>query len=349
MELLSEQFGEAVKNVTVSDEKQDRVIEAHKEVREVLEADQALRAWGISPYLIGSYGRRTSRFPAKDVDIFLRFDNLTTAASPDVVFQQVKTVLAGTYGLADDDPVGRVTEQARCLKIAFSDPLLPGGTDEFSVDAVPAVRWGDHWGIPGRNRDQWASDEARWIKTSPIKFGQYTDDLATSTGTPVIGGRNAYRPVVRLVRQVRHVHLRALKPGGLYAEIATYDAWSAGEASGDAWALVFAESLAAISQRFRASCSQPLLDPVLGTPLKPGLEPSAWNVAANVFNVLADKAYEALEVDVCRAAFMWREILGENENGPVFPLPAGCDANGLPIRKVTAVASVGSNEPRGFA
>lgn len=349
VELLSQQFGEAVKRVTVSDKKRERVIDAHKEVREVLEADLTLRAWGINPYLIGSYGRRTSRFPAKDVDIFLRFDNRTTAASPDVVYEQVKTVLANTYGLADNDPDGRVTEQARSLKIAYSDPLLPGGTDEFSVDAVPAVQWGDHWGIPNRSRDQWASGEARWIKTNPIKFGEFTDGLATSTETPVIDGRNAYRPVVRLVRQVRHVHLGALKPSGLHAEIATYDTWSAGEVSSVAWALAFAQTLSAVAQRFRAASDQPLLDPALETPLKPELDPSAWNVAANVFSLLADKAQEALEADVCRAAFLWREILGENENGPVFPLPAGCDANGLPIRKVTAVASVGSNEPRGFA
>lgn len=350
METLTPQFGKAVSNVSVTPAKSGRAIAAHTEVRALLELDPTLRAWGIDTILIGSYGRQTSRFPAKDVDVFLRLTKLNvTSADPELVYNAVRDVLVKKYGIKGKDPGGRCTEQARSISIDFPDPAVPGGLDEFHVDAVPAVAWGSHWGIPNRDRDAWASTDARWVKTAPVEFGARTNTLATSPSSPTVDGDNAYRPVVRLLRQVRHVHLGEVRPGGLYTEVAAYYAWVAEEVTGESYAELLAAFLTAVGNRFRAATVQGLLDPVLGSQLKPALTVEQWDEAADVFLALAAKAKEALDADKCRAAFLWREILGSNERGPVLPLPDGCDAGGFPLSAVTAVSAVGSNQPRGFA
>jgi hypothetical protein len=83
--------------------------------------------------------------------------------------------------------------------------------------------------------------------------------------------------------------------------------------------------------------------------MKPELTADQWNAAADVFHALAAKGKAALAADKCRAALLWREILGTNERGQILPLPDGCDAAGFPLSSVTAVGAVGSNQPRGFA
>lgn len=350
MELLAPQFAKAASNVTVTTAKSLRAIEAHTEVRLLLETNTTLRAWGIDTVLIGSYGRQTSRFPAKDVDVFLRLTKLNaSSADPDQVYTVVRDVLVKRYGIKGQDPDGRCTEQARSISIDFPDPAAPGGLDEFHVDAVPAVRWGSHWGIPNRDRETWAHDEARWVKTDPVEFGKLTNTLATSPASPTVGQDNAYRPVARLLRQVRHVHLGDARPGGLYTELVAYYAWLAGDVNGDSYAELLEQSLSELANRFRSAATTGLLDPVLDTQMKPELTAEQWDQAADVFAALSSKAKDALAADNCRAAFLWREILGTNERGQVLPLPEGCDAGGFPLSGISAVTAVGSNQPRGFA
>ena len=350
METLATEFSKAVSNVTVTPAKSLRAIAAHTEVRALLESDPVLKAWGIDTILIGSYGRQTSRFPAKDVDVFLRLTKLNvSSADPEKVYTAVRDVLVKRYGIKGQDPGGRLTEQARSISIDFPDPATPGGLDEFHVDAVPAVTWGSHWGIPNRDRELWSQSESRWVKTDPVEFGELTNTLATSPTSPTIGSDNAYRPVVRLLRQVRHVHLGEARPGGLYIELLAYYAWLAREAKGNSYAELLASSLTALGDRCRTAATAGLLDPVLKTQMKPDLTAQQWDEAADTFLTLAAKAQQALTADKCRAAFLWREILGTNERGQILPLPEGCDAGGFPLDSVTAVGAVGSNQPRGFA
>lgn len=194
-----------------------------------------------------------------------------------------------------------------------------------------------------------AGPESRWVLTSPIEFAERTECLSTSDSSPTVGDTNAYCPVARLLRQSRHVHLGEDRPGGLYTEVAAYYAWTEGHVSGESWAELLASSLRHAAARFRLAAIGGLPDPVLGTPMKPELTTEQWTHGAEVFEGLAAKASEALGSDRCRAAFLWRQILGDNDRGPVLPLPSGCDANGFPVSAIAAVTESGSDEPRGFA
>lgn len=349
VETLDNEFDQAVRNVTISGEKRDRAIAAHTEVRELLEADEELCEWSIDSILIGSYARQTARYPGKDVDVFLRFRDLSVRHNPEKVYNAVERVLVAKYGLKDYDLGGRVTRQARSLKIDFPDADDQFGYDSFSIDAVPAVPWGEHWGIPNRDRDLWKNDDKRWIKTNPIKFADDTKSLATASWSPTVRGVNAYRPVVRLLRQVRHVHFGKERPGGLFTEVAAYYAWSDQLVTGTTWAELLTSTMEEVANRFEKCARDGLPDPVLGSPMKPALDSWQWNTAAHGLRRLIDDAREALDSERCRAAKIWREILGTNERGQVLPLPEGCDASGRPVGAVTAVAALGSNQPRGFA
>ena len=349
VETLNEQFAQAVRNVTVSGDKRDRAVAAHTEVRELLEADAELADWGIETLLIGSYARQTARYPGKDVDVFLRFTKLSVRHNPQKIFDAVERVLAAEYGLKDHGQGGRITRQSRSLKIDFPDPEDHFSVDAFAIDAVPAVPWGDHWAIPNRDRDKWDNDEKRWIKTNPVQFAADTNTLAVAAWSPVVGTTNAYRPVARLLRQARHVHLGSQRPGGLFIEIAGYYAWKDGLVTGSTWAELLASTFEHVAERLAESAEGGLLDPVLNTSLKPELDHWQWNSAAQTFERLAQEACDALDAEKCRAAKMWRDILGDNERGAVLPLPEGCDAVGFPIGSVTAVGALGSDQPRGFA
>lgn len=349
METLATEFGQAVRNVTVSGRKQEHAIGSHTEVRELLEADAELCEWGIETILIGSYARHTARYPGKDVDVFLRFKNLSVRHDPNKIYNAVERVLVNRYGLKDRDPNGRVTLQARSLKVDFPDIEDPLSDASLTIDAVPAVPWDDNWGIPNRDRTEWGNEDKRWIKTNPIKFAGDTESLSIASWSATVAGANAYRPTVRLLRQIRHEHLREQRPGGLFTEIAAYYAWSERLIHGDSYAQLLTETLEHVARRFESAATEGLPDPVLRTPLKPQLAPSQWMSAAQAFDGLASQAREALESERCRAAKIWRDVLGSNERGAVLPLPPGCSSAGLPVGTVSAVNAVGSNDPRGFA
>lgn len=284
-------------------------IDAHTEIQNLLAADDQLREWGVNTRLIGSYSRRTAIYPGKD---------------------------------------GRATPQDRSVKIDFPDPEATDDSQAFAIDAVPAVRDADHWAVPTMDRKRWAESTGRWVTTDPARFGDLSTDLSTSFSTPTVGTTNAYKPVVKLMRQARRTHLGDHRPGGLYMEFACYDVWNSGLVSGSEWDALFASTLRKVADRFGTNPYWDLLDPGLGTAVSPALSAEQWTNAKDVLLHLADLADEALEATDCMAAVKWREILGQNDRGQVFPLPPGCDANGFPISAIASVAGTGSNEARKF-
>lgn len=330
METLPAEFTEALTRVEVSGEKAKRAQKAHEEVRAVLEDDETLRSWGVDTILIGSYSRSTGIYPGKDVDVFSRMRNLDSSEAPLRVYTQVCKVLVSKYGKGADP-------QDRSIKIAF---------DGLGVDVVPAVRWNTRWGIPSRERQRWGQPGARWVETDPEYLGTLTADR---NKTPKVGGRGAYVPLVKLVRQARQHHIGDSKPGGLYFELATYWAFNGG-VQGNSFAELFARTLRSVAGQLEAAQSKPMIDPALGKPYAPAPTLLELADAARRFSALAEAAERALGAERCPASISWREILGKNGRTPmVFPLPDGCDDRGRTITIISPNPNKGSNEGRPFA
>ena len=64
---LRNQFDQALTNIEINGQKRKRAIDAHTEIRELLQGDEQLKEWGVEPILIGSYGRDSGIYPGKDV------------------------------------------------------------------------------------------------------------------------------------------------------------------------------------------------------------------------------------------------------------------------------------------
>jgi hypothetical protein len=329
METLPTQFNDALTAIEVNGKKRDRVIAAHKEIRELLEADQKLCALGVDTILIGSYARHTGIYPGKDVDVFVKLTKLDSTADPAAVFDAVKRVLIAKYG-------ERAEPQRRAVKVSFGD-------DGFSVDAVPAVTLGRRWALPNHDPDKWGSPDERWIETDPEKMTALTEQRNKS---PRVGERGAYVPTVKLMRQTRRQHLGDNKPGGLYFEILTYWAFKNAEVEGSSFAEIFTSALRSVATQLGSS--KPLVNPALETTYEPAPKDTERRTAASTFDGLATKAEKALKEDKCPAAVMWREILGTNDRGECFPLPPGCDATGKAIGSIASVSARGSREAHGF-
>ena len=157
--------------------------------------------------------------------------------------------------------------------------------------------------------------------------GELSTDLNQSAST--VGDRPAYKPIVKLVRQTRETHLGDERPGGLYLEFVTFEAWCSGLVAGREWDLLLARTLECIADGFRRAGLSPLLDPVLGTPVDPPLSAGQVEQAAAIFGQLATAANRALSMNATDAATEWRKILGGNDRAnPVLPYPPNSGGGG---------------------
>lgn len=334
MHTLAEQFRSALGVIEIKDERRDFAVAAHTQIREYLEADETLKGWGIETVLIGSYARRTAIWPGKDVDVFVKLMALEVGSTdPATVYDHVRDTLVQAYG-------DRAEPQHRSVKVSFDRDGF-----EFSVDVVPAVRWGQRWAIPAHDADKWGlSDVERWVGTDPERLTELTSQ---TNKLVTVEGRGAYVPTVKLVRQTRAHHRGKTKPGGFYFELMTYWAFKDGSTSGSSYAEIFGRTLASIAGQLASGV---VVDPVLDEPYDPEPDPVDRVQAGGVFGELATKAQQALSTDdICEAGALWREILGANENGWCFPPPDGCDEQGRRLSVSAPATSRGSREPGGFA
>ena len=93
--------------------------------------------------------------------------------------------------------------------------------------------------------------------------------------------------------------------------------------------MLLARTLQCIADRFRQAGLNPLLDPILGTPLAPPLSPGQVEQAAAIFGKLAATANRALSMNDTDAATEWRKILGGNDRAkPVLPYPPNSGGGG---------------------
>jgi predicted nucleotidyltransferase len=326
METLNDQFDGALKKINLSAAKVASAKAAHEEVRAVLEADPKLKGYDVDTILIGSYGRDVAIQPGHDVDVFVKLPDFDE--DPESLYEAVKKPLKAKYGARLDDT------GVHALSIEFGD--------EFSIDAVGATTdpKSGHWVLPSLDD---LGNRTEWEETDPERLGELAEDR---NKTPKVGDQGAYKPIVKLIRQIRKHHIGDERPKGLYLEMLTYWAFDAG-VTGDTFAELLASTLSRIADQLESGVV--ITDPALEQEFAPAPSSAQLAAAAGVFREQATAAARALTQELCPAAAAWRKILGENDNGWVFPLPEGCDADGNPIKKIESVAALGSNEARGFA
>ena len=369
---LTDQFLEAHSRISLGDRRRI-AIAAHFEVRAVLRANRRLLELGLQDVLIGSYARRVSIWPGKDVDVFGRLTKHTTNT-----LDPATAYAAFEHALRRYARQGRLTKQPRSLKVAFGPSRPPSvqairaAADErtwtrsetdrlirdrrrlpfdFSVDVVPAVLDPPHYGIPDLDHrpDGLRQLSGGWKRTDPVDLTELTQQRNRAL---TVGGIGALVRVVKTVKQVKEHHLGGLKPGGLYYEFILHEGFGSGGISGDTWAEITACALEYLAGRLGTATWNPICDPVLGASYEPVPPHEVLAHARRVFQDLARKAQRATTTsDRCQAAVEWRAVFGGNGRHPhthVFPLPAGCRADGVLMGAAATNTSTGGTQERSF-
>lgn len=347
-------------------------IAAHVEVRSVIRADPQLRGHGLDDVLIGSYARRVSNWPGKDVDVFGRLnrDDVSTI-TPDDAYGMFGAAL---QPFADQR---RLTPQPRSYKVDYRPGRLPGEqflraaaaeygwarqrvdrvvreldqlAFEFSVDVVPAVGWGDHYGIPEVGRNVSTGGRYRtgqWRLTDPVELTRIT---RVRNRAPRIGAAGAYVRTVKAIKQVKAHHLPDTKPSPLFYEFILYDGFTEGNIAGASWADMTASALAYISTRLHTIGERSVCDPVLQEEYQPATAAADLASSTAAFDDVARAAQRAVRARTrCQAAIEWRQVFGGNEQRDhVFPLPPGCRGTGAPMGAAAANIAAGGTAERSF-
>ncbi|WP_226347252.1 nucleotidyltransferase domain-containing protein [Agilicoccus flavus] len=302
MSVLTKQFQGALSAIEPGDDAKHAAL-AHAEVRQVLDANEGFRSWGLDTLLIGSYSRHVSIRRIKDADVFCQLPGLPAETASQDLLVKFLTVLRGEYG-------DRVVKNDRSVKVEFPDY-------DMHVDVVPAREAGDAWEIP--NKDD------GWEATDPLRFGDLTSECNDKHG-------DYYVPTVKLLRQTRRALLGHTKPGGFFVEVAAFHAFRAIPADGAAgspssiaeYYTVALETMAPLL-RAHADSSAPLMNPAVpGQELHVRATPSQFDAIAAAWEQAADRARAALEeIDDHAAAQTFRDLLGVTSAGEeVFQDPS---------------------------
>lgn len=328
--ILSSQFTKALESIEPSTDDKANAPEAHKAVRSALTSAAELKEWGLSPVLIGSYKRDVSIRRVNDVDVFCRMDDIDDDVAASTVLDKCFKVLDAEFG-TDADGNKRVKRQARSITIEFPE------YDDLHVDAVPARKRSDgYWEIPTGDGD--------WQATNPEKL----TELKTAMNDNYTGD---YVPLVKLVRQTRRTILDS-RPGGLFVELALYDACVSFNVSKVSLTLGYVTALEAIADYLddKVSWGKALPDPTMpGQSLSFRATDNQWETARDKFRSAATKAREAYgEEDSGKAAIKFRELLGKNGDGDlVFPMPAGYNEDGTKRESASIIMPGAPKVPAG--
>lgn len=330
MAILSSQFTKALESIEPSTDDTANAPEAHKAVRAALTSADELEEWGLNPVLIGSYKRDVSIRRVNDVDVFCRMDAIDDDVTASTVLDRFYKVLDAEFG-TDADGDKCVKRQARSITIEFPE------FDDLHVDAVPARKRADgYWEIPTR--------DGAWQITNPEKL----TELKTAMNDGFTGD---YVRLVKLVRQTRRTILDS-RPGGLFVELALYDACVNSKVSKVNLTLGYVTALESIAGYLdgKVSWDKPLSDPTMpGHTLSFRATDNQWETARDKFRSAATKAREAYrESESGAAAVKFRELLGKNGDGDlVFPMPAGYDESGTKKESASFITPGSPKVPAG--
>lgn len=321
---MRQQFRDALSSIEPGDDKTNAP-EAHRLVRDALEADSKLTEYGVHPVLIGSYKRSVSIKRIKDVDVFVRLPDLPGEVTSQEILDRFFKVLHAEFG-AGSEGRGRTKRQDRSLQVSFPEY-------DLYVDAVPArPHWdGESWEIPQKG------DENEWVRTNPEELTSLSSEMNAAH-------EGYYVPTVKLLRQTRRALLGKKKPGGFFFEMATYQAFASGAVSGNDHAEYYASALQEVSRiiddfvTFGIGVDDATLP---GQVVRIRATGDELDAAQTQFADAAAVASDALaDENEGKAALSFRKLLGKNgDNEIVFPMPPGFNSDGT---KRSSVISAGA-------
>jgi SMODS domain-containing protein len=322
MAYLLPQFEEALENIEPSKDDKENAPKAHEEVRAILDRDEKLSNYGIDTILIGSYARHVSIRRMRDVDVFSKLPKLPKDVDPDTLQSLFVDAL-----LAELDKE-RVEPQERTVQVLFPD-------HDLYVDVVPARPRGHHWEIPDR-----PERGGGWEETNPERLAELTSKENDAHD-------ELYVPTVKLIRQTRRANLDD-QPPGYYFEVLTYRGFDSGDVTGSNIAEYYCSALHGVVTQLEVAIEQGLADPTIeGALISTQASTEQLKEALETFRTVTARADEALgEEDRCRAAMLFRDLLGKNSEGEtVFPIPEDCNEDGS--KRSTAVIAGDRHVPAG--
>ena len=328
---LKQQFKDALSSIEPGDDKANAP-EAHRLVRDALEADTKLTEYGVDPVLIGSYKRSVSIKRVKDVDVFVRLPDLPNDVTSKDILDRFFAVLHAEFG-SDDDGHRRTKRQDRSLQVSFPEY-------DLYVDAVPARPYwdGETWEIPQKG------DEDEWVRTNPEKLTSLSSEMNSAHD-------GYYVPTVKLLRQTRRSILGSgKKPGGFFIEVATYQAFASGLVSGNDHAEYYVSALEEVGKiidgyvTFGIGVNDPTLP---GHTISIRATDDELDAAKTRFAEAAETGRDALaEEDEGKAALAFQGLLGKNgDDKTVFPMPPGFNEDGS--KRASAISPGARTVPAG--
>ena len=202
-------------------------------MRNLFEADAELKDWGIDTRLIGSYARLTARYPGKDVDVFLALHQLSVRHSPRRSTTLSSACSLDEYGVKGEVPGGRITPQARSLKIEFLEPEGHFSDDAFAIDAVPPCLEVSTGPSPTVTATNGTMTRAAGSGPIRVQFAKDTDAPATAAGVRRSAAITPHRHIRAAAPSGPPRSPRRAAPGGLFIEVAAYYVWNEQLVTGD--------------------------------------------------------------------------------------------------------------------
>jgi hypothetical protein len=266
---------------------------------------------GPITHLAGSYARHTTTDDIKDVDILIFVD-------PDYENHEPKVVLDSTADALRDLEVdgygkGEIRlrhKQRRSVHVSFKD----GDSGEsFHIDVVPVIRHGEKTGVLRIPDREWT----RWDDTQPIGYAEALNVIHERYDDNV-------RPMIRMVKRIRNVHLGGMKrPKSFWLEAAVFNVFRSGRLRNEG---TTAERIIAVLEALRADCGllpMRITDPCLGRNLTDSWDQAEYEKFVAALDKVLGFIHEIEnEADADKAIAAWRKVFGD-----AFALTAEDQAN----------------------
>ncbi len=298
MPTLNSLFETFLSNIEPDSDTRNEAIKAHELVRDWLASHESFGSVHVETFLAGSYRRKTSITPIKDVDI------VVVCSMSEYDPENPKKLLDKLKSALDDNKKykTRTSPRRRSIQIELS---------KIDMDIVPTVA-PDGVDNPLLIPDR---DATQWFRTNPKGHIAWTQALNANTLLSD-SDRGRFVPLVKMARQWKRVQISARHPKGHLLEIIA--GYHHDPVARD-WADVFvswAERTTTAFAIYRQTESMPSFpDPGLaGETIKTGMEQRDFNRFYDALSVTLTKARRARDLassDLRSSVDLWRQIFGE--------------------------------------